>query len=409
MNKQYLLLILSAALLALSCRQSRQAGVFITASEAVLLDTIPGSCPFATRDAQGNPVISWVRQLTDTSGVLCYAVSADNGQTFGAPVVVTPSGNVSPHAENLPKVLFKPSGEILAVWGTANPNPKNKYSGLVYYAQSFDAGRTWSAARPLVQDTAGFDQRYFDVALLSGGEAVITWLDNRKDTAVEGSALYLAQTSGRNGFSGERRIAQSCCQCCRTDLFIDHKDNIHVLYRGILQDSIRDMVHIVSEDRGRSFSGPDRIAPDNWVIKGCPHTGPAMTEGKEGLHFAWYTGGRKRGSFYTQSADNGRSFRGEDSIASSGKHPQITTAADGSLLIVWDEAVKTGNRFTNRIGLQQRTADGKGLQRTYLTPDSGQASHPVITPAAGGGAVLAFVDTRGEQKFVKRITVEGGR
>ena len=70
----------------------------------------------------------------------------DEGKTFGKPVEIPGSTNVHPHGENMPKVIFKPSGEIIAAWGAANPNPKNPYSGLVYYSQSFDKGKTWTKA-----------------------------------------------------------------------------------------------------------------------------------------------------------------------------------------------------------------------------------------------------------------------
>ncbi|HTF30199.1 MAG TPA: sialidase family protein, partial [Flavitalea sp.] len=213
------------------------------------------------------------------------------------------SGNIQPHGENLPKILFKPSGEILALWGAANPNQNNKYSGLVYYVQSFDDGKSWTIPRKLVNDTASYDQRYYDVALLRNGEAGIIWLDNRKTTSSEGSGLYFASTEGRNGFLHDRLISQPCCQCCRTDLFVDNKGFIHTLYRGIIQDSIRDMVHSVSKDGGKAFAKPVRISDDNWVINGCPHTGPSMTETNTGLAFAWFTGGKNKGCYFSGSKD----------------------------------------------------------------------------------------------------------
>ena len=43
-----------------------------------------------------------------------------------------------------------------------------------------------------------------------------------------------------------------------------------------------------------------RISQDNWVISGCPHTGPAMAENKEGIHFTWFTGGSGSGIYYQQ-------------------------------------------------------------------------------------------------------------
>src|SRR3954454_1256526 len=102
------------------------------------VDSLPGQCPYLTKDNKGNAVLSWVRMMNDSSAVFCYAVSADGGKSFGNTVTIPSSTNIQPHGENLPKIIFKPSGEILALWGAAHPNPANKYSGLVFYSQSFD-------------------------------------------------------------------------------------------------------------------------------------------------------------------------------------------------------------------------------------------------------------------------------
>lgn len=391
--------VIACTLLLAGCF-SRPEGFRVEPAAATQIDSLPGLCPYLTKDSKGGVVLSWVRSLDDSSFVLCYARSADGGKTFGAPVVVGPSTNVKPHSENLPKVIFKPSGEVIALWGAASGDARNKYAGVVYYSQSFDQGRTWSQAQRLVKDTAGYDQRYFDAALLPGGEAAIVWLDNRKATDKEGSSLYYAATSGRSGFTGENRVAQYCCPCCRTDLFVDRKGGIHVLYRGIIRDSIRDMVHSVSTDRGRTFSAPRPIANDNWVIEGCPHTGPSMTENSQGLQFAWYTGGRRKGSFYTASKDNGGSFAAPDSVSALGKHPQLATLGNGGLVIVWDESVAAGGQFYTRIGVQKRSAGGTSIGKTMLTADAQNASYPVIAPLSDTAALVAYCLERGGQKYV---------
>jgi hypothetical protein len=361
----------------------------IAAVQAVQVDSTAGECPYLTKDSKGNAVLSWVRIINDSTTAFCYAVSTD-GKTFSQPVVIPNSGNIEPHGENLPKIIFKPSGEIIALWGTANPNPKNKYSGLVYYTQSFDNGKTWIDAKPLVNDPRGYDQRYYDVDLLPNGEVGIIWLDNRKTTDKEGSALYFASTNGRNGFEEGKLISQSCCQCCRTDLFVDKKGRIHAVFRAIVQDSIRDMVHIVSMDGGKSFSGPKRINEDNWVIKGCPHTGPAITENKNGIHFAWFTGGKKKGCFYTKTLDNGKSFAGADSISTFGSHPQLTSLPNGELLIVWDEMQFEKNKMVKRIGIQKRNAEGKPERKDYITAEDSSASYPVIIPLSETSCIVAY-------------------
>jgi hypothetical protein len=366
-----------------------ESSLAIIPGEATLVDTLPGRCPYLTNDAEGNIVISWVRTNIDSGSVFCYAVSADKGHSFGKTIVIPSSDNIQPHSENLPKIVFKPSGEIIALWGAANPVADNKYSGLVFYSQSFDGGLSWAERKKLVEDTAGYDQRYYDVALMPNGEAAIIWLDNRKTINQEGSSLYFATTTGRAGFDKGKMISQGCCQCCRTDLFVDHHANIHVLYRGIIKDSIRDMVHSVSVDGGKSFSFPRLISNDNWVIRGCPHTGPAMTENKDGLHFTWFTGGVNKGCFYTRSADNGNNFSHWELISPAGSHPQVMSFPNGTLVVAWDESVSVDNKYYKRIGLQARTSGGEKSQ-AFVTDDTLSASYPVIVTAGEQRCVLTY-------------------
>jgi hypothetical protein len=401
---KYLLILYTSIVVFSSCKTGT-GELQLTTSEPALIDTIPGSCPYLTKDSKGNVLLSWVRSINDSSAIFCYAKSTD-GKTFGAPVSIPSSTNIHPHAENLPKIIAKPSGELIALWGAASPNPKNKYSGLVFYSQSFDDGKTWSNAKQLTTDTASFDQRYYDVALLPDGEAGIIWLDNRKSTDKEGSGLYFARTAGANGFQEEQRISQLCCQCCRTQLFIDVKGGIHAIYRGIINDSIRDMMHIVSTNNGKSFTEAVRISNDNWVLKGCPHTGPSMTENKNGLQFAWFTGAGKKGCYFTSSANNGQSFAAADSVSSNGSHPQITALSNGTLMLVWDEAVVFNNKPVKRIATQLRNENGTSIGKTFLTTDSFNASYPVITAIPSNKALIAYTEKKEDKNFIRYMSVQ---
>jgi hypothetical protein len=396
-----ILIILLAVVALEACTGKAETATILCAPETreCLIDSLPGQAPYLTKDNKGNTVLSWVRMINDSTAAFCYAVSTD-GKKFGNPVVIPNSHNIKPHGENAPKIIFKQSGEIIALWGTGSHNSSNKYAGLVLYTQSFDEGKTWTGPKPLTSDTASYDQRYYDVALLKNGEAAIIWLDNRTTTPGEGSALYYASTSGRNGFTNEKRISEHTCQCCRTDLFVDTKGNIHALFRGIIQDSMRDMVHMVSEDGAKTFSAPTRISKDNWVINGCPHTGPAMTENSDGLHFAWFTGGGKKGCYYTQSSDNGRRFAARDSVSSKGSHPQMTTLVNNDLVIVWDELIDSGDEPAKRIGVQRRDAKGVSLGKKFITSPTAIATYPVVSGIDATNSMIAYSLKKGDRNYV---------
>lgn len=408
MKRASLLILLGTAIFTYSCNTKDPKRV-ITASKETTIDTASGSCPYLTKDNKNNIVLSWIKQVDTTTAIFCYAISLDEGKTFSKAIEIAGSTNVHPHGENMPKLIFKPSGEIIAAWGAANPNPKNQYSGLVYYSQSFDEGKTWAKPRSITTDTASFDQRYFDVALMPDGEAGIVWLDNRKQWNGEGSGLYYAVTKDKTGFQNERLISGPCCQCCRTDLFIDTKQNIHVLYRAIINDSIRDMVHIVSINGGKSFSNPERISKDNWVINGCPHTGPAMTENKDGLHFTWFTGGNGSGIYYNTSNDNGKSFSNRDSVSGkASKHCQITTLPNDNILIVWNESFPSGSKFSSRIGIEERNPNGSRTIKQYITSEKSNSSFPVICSINADKALIAYTENIKDKEHVlfKQVTMQ---
>lgn len=389
---------------------SSEKKINIIASNAMQIDASEGSCPYLTKDGTGNIVLSWIKKADTSTSVYCYSVSKDNGKTFGTTIEIPGSVNIHPHGENLPKIVFKPNGEIIAAWASANPNQKNAYSDVVYYSQSFDNGATWSKAEKLVKDTSGYDQRYFDMAVLPNGNIGIIWLDNRRKIPIangrDGSALYFAETDGHSGFENEKLVSEPCCPCCRTDMYVDSKKNIHILYRAIINDSIRDMVTAISTNNGKTFSTPERISNDNWVINGCPHTGPAMTENKDGIQFTWFTGGNNGGVYYCSSNNEGQSFSSREKVSGiASRHCQIASV-DNDIAIVWNENFSKDNIFSSRIGIEIRKADGNDPVKQYITSETGNATFPVIKSIDQKAALVAYTETVKDKEFVMYKVVD---
>jgi hypothetical protein len=400
MKKNFFFIIITLGIIFQSCFNTGKK-INITASKTAQIDSSEASCPYITKDNQGNIVLSWIRKIDSSTSVYCYAVSKDEGKTFTKAITIPGSENIHPHGENMPKIIFKPDGEIIAAWASANSNPKNPYSDVVYYSQSFDNGSAWTKPQKLVTDTAGYDQRYFDMALTGNGEVGICWLDNRKKTTEEGSALYFAETSAHSGFQNERLVTEPCCPCCRTDLYVDSKKNIHIVYRAIINDSIRDMLHTVSGNNGKTFSAPERISNDNWVINGCPHTGPAMTENKNGIQFTWYTGGGNGGIYYCNSND-GKTFSPREKVSgTASKHCQIVCLNDKDIAITWNETFFKGNIASSRIGIELRNANGNDPVKKYITSEKGNATFPVIKSINPATALIAYTETVNDKDYVK--------
>lgn len=373
------------------------------------------SCPYLTKNTKNNIVMSWGMKTNANEDIICFSIFNSRNSTFEKTIEIPSSKGVQLHSESMPKIIFKPNEEIIAVWGVDNSSPKRKYAKRIYYSQSFDQGKTWTKATSLVKDTASNSQAYYDIDLLPNGEAAIIWLDNRTKTTKQGSTLYYAVTNGKSGFQNEKPICETTCQCCRTDLFVDSKGNIRATFRDIINDTIRDMSHVFSIDGGKTFSLPIRISADNWVINGCPHTGPALAENNTGLHFAWYTMGRGEGVFYCNSKDSGKTFSQRSSVSNkpSAKHPQIITLSKGDVAIVWDETIKKDNNYNAWVGLQHRTANGDIISTKFITSDECVSEYPVIKAIDENSILVAWVqqsknmsNTPKTQVFYEIVTIK---
>lgn len=397
-SSHLLFLLLAAAFFSAGC-QAPRTQTHTSAGQPLSMGTVPlgGSCPYLTRDDSGRIVMSWIRQEPDPdSQMVYYAVYDKKSGVFGTSIPVPSSIGVEPHGENMPKIIFRKNGGIMVLFAVKNPQPDNPYTGAVFYTQSHDQGRTWTPASLLFDDRNSFDQRYFDVSLLPTGELGVIWLDNSEPS---GSTLYFATTREGHGFGPGKIIGRHTCQCCRTVLLTDTTGMIRVAWRAIIRDSIRDMVYAYSKDSGRTFSAPVRISPDNWVINGCPHSGPSMALNGDGLHFAWFT---KGGVYYCHTNNNGVTFshRQKVSDVTSARHPQIASLADNDLAIVWDEGVSFKGTSNQRIGLQMRGPDGLLMGTRYLTPDSINASFPQIMATDPQNALIAFSEGYGKKQQV---------
>jgi hypothetical protein len=74
-----------------------------------------GTTPRFTTDHRDRPVLSWVEKEGEKN-LFFFAVSDDNGKTFGDKISIGVSTNCSVHAEGMPRVAFKSDGTIFATF-----------------------------------------------------------------------------------------------------------------------------------------------------------------------------------------------------------------------------------------------------------------------------------------------------
>lgn len=376
--KFYLLILLPvAALLATACNTHRteKAPSFVTLSDTAHEAVSPQA--FVAPDRS---VIAWwiEKDPDDEQNIVAFSRYDKATGTFRRRTyIAATSGCNDGHGQGMPVMLQKKDGTLLAVYHKRIPTEEHPFAGKVFYVQSFDRGDSWTNPQLLHQDTLPDNSHGFPaLTLLPDGEAAAIWLDGRNHLPY--SELFMAKTIGKEGFKKEKKIGGPTCQCCKLDFYTDKNNIVHVLYRGISGDNIRDIMHITSADGGETFSAPETISDDGWKINGCPHAGPDMACYSDSLYYVWYTMGGGQGIFYCSSDLKGNSFSKRVNLAgnSLAKYPQITVLPDDALAIVWQEYQKGDSKGYNLIRLQ--TIKEARTKLISLSEPGEDATHPFL-------------------------------
>ncbi len=258
----------------------------------------------AAFDARGR---LWL--ATVENGHVLLRHSNDLGKTYTVPAQVNPEPErIAADGENRPKLAFGRHGEIYVSWTQSLETP---FAGHMRFAHSRDGGKTFSAPTTINDDRAPIGHR-FDALIVDGKDRVhLLWLDKRdKEKAGEayaGIALYHAvSTDGGKSFSPNRKLADHSCECCRIALARDTDGVPVALWRHVFDRNTRDHALL----RLDGTSAVVRVSRDDWRVDGCPHHGPALSIGPDGVyHLAWFTGAPGRaGLYYRRSHNRGNSF-----------------------------------------------------------------------------------------------------
>ncbi len=341
-NLKYLLVVL---IICAACNEKKTES---EKPEILLLatgDQSSGSTYF-TKDESGNPVLCWTgRSVGDSTSRLEFAFYDRAGKRFNRKGTVSPSAGAVNSSESTNKIAFKSDGTMVAVFGRAFKNEKNPFAGAIYYASSNDNGKSWSKEAFLHRsDTShAYGRGFFDLARLENGELAAVWLDGRFGKSIKGLALFFAKTGKGEGFGADSCLYKGTCECCRTGLITGPTGDIYIAFRDILQPvdlnatEVRDVGYLVSSNEGATFSPLMLVSSDGWKINGCPHSGPSLSMGQNGLSAVWFTGGDSRGIYYARNSGGNSDFRPRILLSKTGRHPQLLTLPNGKQAVVCEE------------------------------------------------------------------------
>ncbi len=245
-------------------------------------------------------------------GRVSVAASTDLGKSFANPVTMPATAlplDEGPDAR--PKVAIGPEGRVALTYTSRD----EKYNGHAFIARSDDGGKAFAPAQPITSNSPS--QRFETAAFDQDGRVFAAWIDKRdvakakaEGKPYEGAALAFAWDDKPGGTLAAATIARdNSCECCRLGLAFAGPGRPVVLFRNIFDGGIRDHAIITFADP--KTPGPlYRVSDDDAKINACPHQGPSLSIGADGVyHATWFALGRKlKGLYYAHSEDGGKTF-----------------------------------------------------------------------------------------------------
>lgn len=207
---------------------------------------------------------------------------------------------VATNGDNRPKIAFGPSAEVVLSYTHPLAKP---YTGEIRMLRSADGGQNFSLPFTVHQDRQIITHRFDAIQFDARGDLYTFWIDKRdaeqarqaakdKASAYDGAAIYynIASDGGRI-VSEDRKLADFSCECCRISVIAEPVEGVAALWRHVFPGSVRD--HAFARVSRTQASALVRASHDDWVIRACPHHGPAVARAAEGGYHAVWFGDRK--------------------------------------------------------------------------------------------------------------------
>ncbi len=277
-------------------------------------------------------------------GQVSVASSDDAGRTFSTPIQVTQGQlNLDWGPDARPKIALDRSGNIALAFSIFRDKA---FNGQVLYTHSTDAGKTFAPPQPITDNIES--QRFEALAFDADGTVFAAWLDKRNRVPAQqsgkkydGAGLFFATSKDVGATYSQAQMAfDNTCECCRLGLAFDQAGHPVIVFRNIFEGGVRDHAIVTFTDL-KTPGELHRVSNDDWQIAACPHHGPSLSIAPSGTyHVTWYTNGKvRKGLFYAQSRDGGKTFSDPMPVGQADKapaRPYVIAGPQGTAL-VWKE------------------------------------------------------------------------
>jgi hypothetical protein len=303
--------------------------------------------PWIHAAPDGRVWIAWVNAV-DGRGPIVLSSTSDGGATFAPQRVVLPGRTALSGMQRGPQFVVDRRGGIHMVW------QERIVQGTVsaMYSRSLDGGQTFSTPVFAAADSGRFDQDFPSIAVDSGDNVSIAWIDNREielGTSTQTHLYYSRSTDRGATFGAPVRASRmpggegGSCECCNTAIATADDGTVFIAFRGNV-DNYRD-VHVARTSDGGATFEVFQAASGSWQIGACPMTGSSIAVDRNGTaHVVWRDSRQSAGGrdivYYATLARDGDRCSGDLPISDSPKRtnfPSIAVDRSGVIVTGWQD------------------------------------------------------------------------
>ena len=250
--------------------------------------------------------------------------------------------------------------------------------------------------RGLLGEALGAAHAFGTMAVAPNGAVHTFWLDTRyMDNPSEGATLFTAiSTDGGMSFSDEIEFANGVvCPCCQLVADFVGNEAVLVSYRHVFDDGSRDSVVLRSTDGGATWPELARLPIDPWMISGCPLKPTDMAVNDNYVYSVSYSAGPEhKGVWFSRSRNGALDFEDAVAVHSASKYsdaPVISVTPGGVVRLVWHS--REARRSPYRLYMAESYDHGETFTGPWPLPTpEGDSRFPVITTAANGTSYIAW-------------------
>ncbi len=317
---------------------------------------------------------------------LALQTSDDGGATWSAPKRIQQAPEpISADGENRPKLALGAKGELYITYTSPLSKP---HTGNIRFVRSLDGGASFTPPVTVHANVDIITHRFDAMIVDPQGRIFIAWIDKRdleaaraRKQSYAGAAVYYAVSDDRGAtFRGDFKLADHSCECCRIALALEPDGKVTAMWRHVFAPNARD--HAMAQlTPGGVVQAPRRVSFDEWRIDACPHQGPALAFGPDGVrHQAWFTVKGEEGGLYYASAAPGAA-PGSPVKLGSGQADHAAVAVDGkTVVLAWRQFDGKASAILGKVSLDGgRTWRERELARTTQASD-----HPQLLKGRAG-------------------------